>query len=216
MILRLFDTETEGLKETDCVIQFSFMDIDTDRKVILRMVNTYINTPFDKDGKRRKIDEDAVKVHQITNEFLDKYATMTLSEIVSKYNLRDKGVIWVAHNCDFDKKKINTTLKMEGSEPIDFGFTLNKLRNVRETSNFCTMKYFGNLLPNVRRKGFIKLKDAIAYYGGTEENLIPYFEKRLEQLKVKLPDEKGRSHAHDSLFDTFMIYFLLYRSGLLG
>lgn len=106
----VLDTETTGLNymEEDRIIEVGCVElinhIPTGNNLQL-----YCSTD-------KKIDEDAIKIHGLTNEFLNKYPTFKEhSKKILDFIKEDTLII---HNAEFDVGFINNELKLIGIKPI--------------------------------------------------------------------------------------------------
>lgn len=98
----ILDTETTGLKPEDGhrIIEIGGVEV-VDGKKTGRTIQLYINP-------EREVDEEAVKVHGLTNEFLkDK---PKFAEVVDEFLKFVKDSVLVIHNADFDLKFLNSEL----------------------------------------------------------------------------------------------------------
>jgi len=102
----VLDTETTGLETTEGhrIIEIGAVEL-IDRRVTGNHYHCYINP-------EREVDQGALEVHGITNEFLaDK---PTFAEEVDQFLAFIKGAELVIHNADFDVGFINHELSMLG------------------------------------------------------------------------------------------------------
>ena len=106
----VLDTETTGLnyREGDRVIEVGCVEL-------INHIPTGKNLQF-YCSTDRKIGEDAIKIHGLTNEFLNKH-------LAFKEHLKDffdfiKNDTLIIHNAEFDVGFINNELKLIGAKPI--------------------------------------------------------------------------------------------------
>jgi len=109
----VLDTETTGLDPTSGhrIIEIGCVEI-IDRRITSNRYHQYIKP-------NRKIDDGAMKVHGITNEFLDDKPRFF--EIVDEFMAFITGSELVIHNASFDVGFINHELKLlkQGWKPIE-------------------------------------------------------------------------------------------------
>jgi len=106
----VLDTETTGLNymEGDRIIEVGCIEL-------INHVPTGKNLQF-YCSTDRKIGEDAVKIHGLTNEFLSKHSALKVHlKIFFDFIKNDTLII---HNAKFDVGFINNELKLIGAKPI--------------------------------------------------------------------------------------------------
>ncbi len=106
----VLDTETTGLNY-----------IDGDRIIEVGCVELINHVPTGKNlqfycSTDRKIGEDAVKIHGLTNEFLSKHLALK-SHLKNFFNFIKNDTL-IIHNAEFDVGFINNELKLIGAKPI--------------------------------------------------------------------------------------------------
>ena len=106
----VLDTETSGLnfRAGDRIIEIGCVELINH---IPSGNNLQFYCSIDK-----KISDDAIKIHGLTNEFLNKY--QTFKEQSKKFLDFIKNDILVIHNAEFDVGFINNELKLIGIKPI--------------------------------------------------------------------------------------------------
>ena len=106
----VLDTETTGLnhKAGDRVIEVGCVEL-------INHVPTGNNLQF-YCSTEKKINEEATKIHGLTNNFLNKYPTF--KESSKKFLEFIKDDFLIIHNADFDKGFINNELKLIGLKPL--------------------------------------------------------------------------------------------------
>ena len=106
----VLDTETTGLNymEGDRIIEVGCIEL-------INHVPTGKNLQF-YCSTDRKIGEDAVKIHGLTNEFLSKHSALKVHlKVFFDFIKNDTLII---HNAEFDVGFINNELKLIGAKPI--------------------------------------------------------------------------------------------------
>ena len=106
----VLDTETTGLnfKTGDRVIEIGCVEL-------FNLVPSGNSLQF-YCSTDKTIDEDAIKIHGLTNEFLNKHPTF--KEQSKKFLDFIKNDTLIIHNADFDVGFINNELKLIGTKPI--------------------------------------------------------------------------------------------------
>ena len=106
----VLDTETTGLNfETgDSVIEVGCVEL-FNHTPSGNNLQFYCSTD-------KKIGEDAIRIHGLTNEFLNKHPTF--KEQSKKFLDFIKNDTLIIHNADFDAGFINNELKLIGRKPI--------------------------------------------------------------------------------------------------
>ena len=106
----IIDTETTGLdfKSGDRIIEVGCVEL-TNHVPTGNNLQFYCSTD-------KKIGEDAIKIHGLTNEFLNKYPTF--KEHSKKFLSFIKDNTLIIHNAEFDTGFINNELKLIGIDPI--------------------------------------------------------------------------------------------------
>ena len=106
----VLDTETTGLnyRGGDRVIEVGCVEL-------INHIPTGKNLQF-YCSTNRKIGEDAVKIHGLTNEFLNKH--LTFKEHLNDFYNFIKNDNLIIHNAEFDAGFINNELKLIGAKPI--------------------------------------------------------------------------------------------------
>ena len=106
----VLDTETTGLNymEGDRIIEVGCIEL-------INHVPTGKNLQF-YCSTDRKIGEDAVKIHGLTNEFLSKHSALKVHLKVFFDFIKNDTLI--THNAEFDVGFINNELKLIGAKPI--------------------------------------------------------------------------------------------------
>jgi len=133
MKLFVFDTETTGLPEEryatiyqkekwPYIVQLSYIIFNTETFEIEEHYNQYINI-----GENIKLDEEAVKIHGLTRDFLMKYGIKIEDALQQMSKDINKCDLVVGHNVIFDKNVV----------------LVEAIRNdipVRFKKEYCTMK----------------------------------------------------------------------------
>lgn len=133
MKLFVFDTETTGLPEEryatiyqkekwPYIVQLSYIIFNTETFEIEEHYNQYINI-----GENIKLDEEAVKIHGLTRDFLMKYGIKIQDALEQMSKDINKCDLIVGHNVIFDKNVV----------------LVEAIRNdipVRFKKEYCTMK----------------------------------------------------------------------------
>ena len=106
----VLDTETTGLNymEGDRIIEIGCVEL-------INHVPTGNNLQF-YCSTDKKISEDAIKIHGLTNEFLNKH--LTFKEHLSDFYNFIKNDTLIIHNAEFDVGFINNELKLIGAKLI--------------------------------------------------------------------------------------------------
>ena len=106
----VLDTETTGLNYMggDRIIEVGCVEL-------INHIPTGKNLQF-YCSTDRKIGEDAVKIHGLTNEFLNKHSA--LKEHLKNFFDFIKNDTLIIHNAEFDVGFINNELKLIGAKPI--------------------------------------------------------------------------------------------------
>ena len=106
----ILDTETTGLnfRNGDRIIEVGCVELEN-------YIPTGKNLQFYCSTKKT-IDEDATKIHGLTNTLLSKYPTF--EEQASKFLNFIRNDVLIIHNADFDVGFINNELKLIGINPI--------------------------------------------------------------------------------------------------
>ena len=127
----VLDTETTGLNymEGDRIIEVGCVEL-------INHIPTGKNLQF-YCSTNRKIGEDAIKIHGLTNEFLKKHPA--LKEHLKNFFDFIKNDTLIIHNAEFDVGFINNELKLIGAKPItnkiiDTMLLARKKLNVRITN----------------------------------------------------------------------------------
>jgi len=129
----VFDTETTGLPKTKVlttglvnlwpyIVQLSYIIFNTETFEIEEHYNQYINI-----GENIKLDEEAVKIHGLTRDFLMKYGIKIEDALQQMSKDINKCDLIVGHNVIFDKNVV----------------LVEAIRNdipVRFKKEYCTMK----------------------------------------------------------------------------
>ena len=106
----VLDTETTGLNYVggDRIIEVGCVEL-------INHIPTGKNLQF-YCSTDRKISEDAIKIHGLTNEFLNKYSAF--KEHLNNFFNFIKNDNLIIHNAEFDMGFINNELKLIGAKPI--------------------------------------------------------------------------------------------------
>ena len=106
----VLDTETTGLNYVggDRIIEVGCVEL-------INHIPTGKNLQF-YCSTNRKIDEDVIKIHGLTNEFLNKHPAF--KEHLKNFFDFIKNDILIIHNAEFDVGFINNELKLIGAKPI--------------------------------------------------------------------------------------------------
>ena len=106
----VLDTETTGLNYTrgDRIIEVGCVEL-------INHISTGKNLQF-YCSTDRKIGEDAIKIHGLTNEFLKKHPAF--KEHLNNFFNFIKNDTLIIHNAEFDVGFINNELKLVGIKPI--------------------------------------------------------------------------------------------------
>ena len=121
----VLDTETTGLSfQEDRVIEIGAIKVRKSDRKVLSTVHVYLNPG------ERKSSEEAIKVHGITNEFLEDKPKF--KDIAKKFQefINEKKLI--IHNADFDLAFLNKELKEAGLSIISSSNVIDTLNIARE------------------------------------------------------------------------------------
>ena len=205
----VLDTETTGLNymEGDRIIEVGCIEL-------INHVPTGKNLQF-YCSTDRKIGEDAVKIHGLTNEFLSKHSALKVHlKVFFDFIKNDTLII---HNAEFDVGFINNELKLIGAKPItnriiDTMLFARKKLNTRITNLDYLCKRFSIDLSSRKLHGalldcHLLAKVYLELLGGKQTSLnLSEFKKNNTSLtnkppannnninKVKLTKEEIQSH----------------------
>jgi DNA polymerase-3 subunit epsilon len=101
------DTETTGTSNEDKIVEIACIEVIDG--VIGKSWQTLINP-------KREISAGALRVHGLTNEFLD--GQPTFDEVVDDLNLFINESMILAHNISFDMRMLNNEYIALGMEPL--------------------------------------------------------------------------------------------------
>lgn len=144
MKILVFDTETSGLPKKNAsiqntedwpyILQFSYILYDTDKNIILELVNEFI---YIKDYVN--ISEKSIEIHKITRE-LCKEKGVDIFEVLNKFNSALlKCDVLVAHNLDFDKNMILVEL-IRNDIQSKFTSKINEHCTMKNNINLCKIE----------------------------------------------------------------------------
>ena len=139
----VLDTETTGLNymEGDRIIEVGCVEL-------INHIPTGKNIQF-YCSTDKKVGEDAIKIHGLTNEFLNKHSVF--KEHLKNFFDFIKNDTLIIHNADFDMGFINNELKLIGAKPItnkiiDTTLLARKKLNTRITNlNYLCRRFFIDL-----------------------------------------------------------------------
>ena len=203
MRIVVLDTETTGLKDTDQVIQFSAIVLNSEFKVVA-MDSFYCNVKI-------PISQGAIDVHGINNKELEslskgKYIEDYLPFL--SYMNKSSNVIFVGYNVEFDIRKINHSLTNEGYAPINFGRKLQAIPRTGLSGNGY-LDIMKPLCSNLGYTGNRKLSQVFAEHGPCSVERVNYILNKLaDNFKVSRKENMG---YHDSLYDTMITTSLLIK-----
>jgi len=205
----VLDTETTGLnyRGGDRIIEVGCVEL-------INHIPTGKNLQF-YCSTNRKIGEDAVKIHGLTNEFLNKH--LAFKERLKNFFNFIKNDTLVIHNAEFDVGFINNELKLIGAKPItnriiDTMFLARKKLNTRITNLDYLCRRFSIDLSSRKLHGALLDCQLLAevyleLLGGRQTSLnLPEFKKNNVNpikktplknnniSKVKLNKEETQSH----------------------
>lgn len=199
----VFDTETTGIKDKDQVIQFSYVCLNNQFKII-DMGSFYCNVSI-------PIPQDAIEVHGISNKRLEvlskgKFIEDYIPHIPCLANATN--TLFVGYNVGFDIKKTNYSLGVEGYNPIDFGTKVTTFPTRLNGRNY-HMDLMGTLCSNLGYHKYQKLIEMFRKHGPCKEQDI---EKLLDKLSKQFGIDRNTEQTyHDALFDTMITASLLIR-----
>ena len=100
----IFDTETNGLRSIDDIIQIAYYVVDSDNIIIGSPVSSYI--------KLRKNDKnkDAYKINGISEELLNQEGIEFKIAITTFFNALENCDEIIGHNISFDIRMINSNI----------------------------------------------------------------------------------------------------------
>lgn len=94
MIICAFDTETTGLSETDRVVEFGAVVMDTDLGEVIFTENVLFKIPF-------KMSEEVMRIHGIKNEDLE-HGVLFESYAKRAHKILSRPSLLIGHNILFD------------------------------------------------------------------------------------------------------------------
>lgn len=187
MKLLVFDTETTGLPKSrnkigewwidyPNIIQLSWVLYDSELDKMISYGDDIIKL---KDGK--KIPEDSIKIHKITNDEMNEKGIPILEALVNFNIAIECCDIIIAHNLEFDKNMIISEMLRNDIIPVF---------NIYNKEEYCTMK------TNIE---FCKIKRFSKY--GKEYYKYP----KLEELHSLLFKEENKpKNLHNALNDVII------------
>ena len=187
----VLDTETTGLETTEGhrIIEIGAVEL-IDRRVTGNHYHCYINP-------EREVDQGALEVHGITNEFLaDK---PTFAEEVDQFLAFIKGAELVIHNADFDVGFINHELSMLG----DHGRLEDHVSGVVDSLAVARKKHPGqrNSLDALCRRYGIDNSSRQLHGALLDSEILAdvYLAMTGGQSSLMLASEEGDSHASEGI-----------------
>lgn len=199
--LFFYDTEGTGLTERDEVIQIAgfVTDIHLNLK---RIVNEYCFT-------NRAISPGAYAVHRIDREILlERSKGIFLEEQLRKDPIfyESRNIIFIAYNDKHDKGAINSTLGNNNAQRLTWGTKIYTFDKYIPNGRYNLDAY--QLLRNIYNGGRdISLEGIMRQKSGVE---FSYIQKLYNLLTEKAGVSNIVSGPHDALFDSFMMFWLIY------
>jgi DNA polymerase III epsilon subunit-like protein len=192
MRLLLFDTETTGLppkyenkvNERNAllwpyILQFSYVLFDTETNMVTKKFDSIIKIPA-----AITINQESVKIHNITREKSDLEGVSIVPVIEEFMDDLEESDLLIGHNIEFDLNMIHAAIMRNKEELGKFQSLLANQKTyctMRETTQFCCLEspYYG--------KNYNKLKAP-----------------KLVELYEKLFNEKPDLTLHNSLNDVLV------------
>jgi len=190
----VLDTETTGLNymRGDRIIEVGCVEL-------INHIPTGKNIQF-YCSTNKKIGEDAIKIHGLTNEFLNKH--LAFKEHLKNFFDFIKSDILIIHNAEFDVGFINNELKLIGEKPItnkiiDTTLLARKKLNTRITNlNHLCRRFFIDLSSRKLHGALLDCHLLAGVYlellGGKQTSFD------LSELKKNNTDPKNKSPANNN------------------
>ena len=209
----IFDTETTGLTQSDEVIQFAGLVVETTSEEEKQKMTAEGKTPKNLKLKNfcsfycdtvKTINPEAQKIHGIDKETLKKLSeNYTFEDNFFPFveSLGEQPKCWVAYNIEFDKRLVNQTLGNNGLPTFSFGKNIATIREENEDTNFCLMNAMTSLNTAGKRR---KLVDVVASLGYSKETI----DKSFAAFAARCNMSEDLSF-HNAAYDVYCTYLVL-------